>query len=116
MNSAVICELHPNGETGRRAMQKAHARILASIRRALKALGARITEARRTQRAFEELNAMSDHELEDIGISRADIPAIVAGIYWGTRPAASNVTRLDRPRKPQSPEAAAAPRKKPSNG
>lgn len=108
MNDAVICQLHSNGESGKRAMQRPHARISASIGRALKALGARITEARRAQRAFEELNAMSDHDLEDIGISRADIPAIIAGTYWDTRPSTSNVIPLDCPHKLKSAEAAAA--------
>ena len=44
-------------------------------------IGKRVAEARRMARAYDELAAMSDLELHDIGISRADIPAAVSGAY-----------------------------------
>lgn len=116
MKSAVVDELHSNRESGKQATQRSHAGIFASIGRALTALGSRVSEARRVQRTFEDLNAMSDRDLEDIGITRADIPAIVTGVYRDARPAASNVIPLDHSRKFQTPEAAAALPKKPSNG
>ena len=52
-----------------------------AIRRTGKAFGEGVAEARRTARAYDELAAMSDPELHDIGISRADIPAVVSGTY-----------------------------------
>src|SRR5690348_2931941 len=115
MKSAVIGELHASRGSGKQAAQWPQARIFASVGRALTALNSRVTEARRAQRTFEELNAMSDHDLEDIGISRANVPAIVAGVYRDARPATSNVITLDRPHKFQSPEAAEAPSKRSSN-
>lgn len=30
---------------------------------------------------YSELSALNDHELRDIGLSRADIPAVAAGVY-----------------------------------
>jgi uncharacterized protein YjiS (DUF1127 family) len=40
-----------------------------------------IAEARRVSRAYNELTALSDSELQDIGIMRTDIPAVVTGTY-----------------------------------
>ena len=56
-------------------------RTWSAIRRTGKAFGEGVAEARRTARAYDELAAMSDPELHDIGISRADIPAVVSGTY-----------------------------------
>lgn len=42
-------------------------------------LAASIVEARQMQRVYVELTAFSDKELRDIGLSRSDIPAAVAG-------------------------------------
>lgn len=38
-----------------------------------------ISEARKMQRAYAELSALSDKELRDIGMTRSDIPAAIAG-------------------------------------
>jgi len=56
-------------------------RAWSAIKRTGKAFGERVAEARRMARAYDELAAMSDPELHDIGISRADIPAVVSGTY-----------------------------------
>ena len=49
-----------------------------------------VVMARKMQRDYETLSGMSNHELEDIGISRSDIDAVVTGTYSGARPARSN--------------------------
>jgi uncharacterized protein YjiS (DUF1127 family) len=49
--------------------------------RTLKALAKGVAEARRMVRAHNELAAMSDPELRDIGINRSDISAVVSGRY-----------------------------------
>jgi uncharacterized protein YjiS (DUF1127 family) len=51
------------------------------VARAWRAVSARIAAAREAARVSRELGALSDRELADIGIMRADIPAIAAGIY-----------------------------------
>lgn len=58
-----------------------HAR--STIRRTLKAYAEGIAEARRLARLYDELAAMTDTELHDIGISRADIPALISSTYRG---------------------------------
>jgi uncharacterized protein YjiS (DUF1127 family) len=40
-----------------------------------------IAEARRMSRAYDELTAMSNSELQDMGIRRTDIPSVVTGTY-----------------------------------
>jgi uncharacterized protein YjiS (DUF1127 family) len=47
----------------------------------LKALAEGAATARRAARVYEQLTAMSDPELHDIGIHRSDIPAVVSGTY-----------------------------------
>ncbi len=59
--------------------------VWSAIRRTGKAFSDRIAQARRRARAYDQLAAMSDPELHDIGISRADIPAVVWGTYRSTR-------------------------------
>ncbi|ESR22778.1 RSP_7527 family protein [Lutibaculum baratangense] len=46
-------------------------------------------DARRMDATYRELSLMTDRELRDMGITRADIPAVVAGTY--TRPAVEPV-------------------------
>ncbi len=53
----------------------------ASMQIVLRALPDWLAEARQMQQAFETMSAMSDRELEDIGITRSYIPAIVARTY-----------------------------------
>jgi hypothetical protein len=50
------------------------------------AFAERVAEARRIARACEELATMSEPELNDIGINRADIPALVFGTYRTPHP------------------------------
>lgn len=114
MDNAVISEFHPKGPDCKPEMLCLHERILAVIHRTLRAVGERVAEARHARQIFDELNAMSDHELEDIGIVRADIPAFVAGTYRGVRSAASNVIPLDCRCRMRSSDAAGASPKKPS--
>lgn len=73
-----------------------HARALASTGRALRRLGHRMAECRRKRRGYQELAAMSDLELEDLGISRSDIDAIFAGIYERAKTNSPNVIALDQ--------------------
>lgn len=40
-----------------------------------------IEQARRARTTYNELNALTDAELRDIGISRSDIYAIAKGVY-----------------------------------
>ncbi len=47
----------------------------------LKGLAEGVAEIRRVSRLYDELTAMSDPELHDIGINRADIPAVISGTY-----------------------------------
>lgn len=52
-----------------------------AISRALHACAKRVSKTRRLVREYDELTAMTDLELEDIGISRTDILAVVSGTY-----------------------------------
>lgn len=47
----------------------------------LRAIATAFAEARRQRAVYEELSRLSDRELRDIGLNRADIPAVVAGTY-----------------------------------
>ena len=49
--------------------------------RALSAFAEGIVDARRISRLYDELAAMSDPELQDIGINRADIPTVIFGTH-----------------------------------
>lgn len=40
-----------------------------------------LAERRQRQRAYEELAALDDRALADIGIHRSEIPALVAGVH-----------------------------------
>ena len=65
-------------------------RILKAIGHALKAFVDGTSKAHKMHRDYETLSAMSNLELEDIGISRSDIHAVVTGTYCGARPTRSN--------------------------
>lgn len=58
-----------------------HAGALARAGRALRRLRHRMAECCRNRRGYQELAAMSDLELEDIGVSQTDIDVIFAGRY-----------------------------------
>ena len=64
--------------------------ILKAIWHTPKAFVDRIVNAHKTHREYETLSAMSNLELEDMGISRSDIHAVVTGTYCGARPTRSN--------------------------
>lgn len=72
-----------------------HTGVFASVGRALRRLGHQVAECHRQRRAHEELAAMTDYELEDIGISRSEIDAIFAGKYQRAKPETSNVVVLE---------------------
>ena len=114
MRNAVISEFRSKDQSCQPEKRLLHERVFGAICRALKAVGDRAAEARHVQQIFDELNAMNDHELEDIGLIRSDIPAVVAGTYRGMRPAASNVITLDRRCRTRPSDATAALPKKPS--
>ncbi len=95
MNKAPIVEARSDRSARKPAMQSPHVGILAFVGRALKIFSDRVGRARRMHREYEALLAMSDRELNDIGITRADIPAVVARTYCGARPVVSNVITLD---------------------
>ena len=65
-------------------------RILKAIGHALKAFVDGAFKTHKMQRDYETLSAMSDLELQDIGISRSDIHAVVTGTYCGARAAQFN--------------------------
>jgi len=74
-----------------------------AIRRTLRTFTESFAEARRVARAYDELGAMSDPELHDIGINRADIPAVVSGRYRGIANAiAGSASNGRRARSPSS--------------
>jgi uncharacterized protein YjiS (DUF1127 family) len=53
--------------------------MFGSIQHALRQLGASISEWRERERALNELSALDDRTLADIGLRRTDIPFIVKG-------------------------------------
>lgn len=55
--------------------------LLVTVREALKALADKFAHGQQLHCDFLHLSAMSDPELQDIGISRSDISAVLAGTY-----------------------------------
>jgi uncharacterized protein YjiS (DUF1127 family) len=55
--------------------------LLTTVLEVLQAFANRIVHGRQLYRDYLHLSAMSDPELQDIGISRSDILAVVAGTY-----------------------------------
>ncbi len=89
MSKMICIDAFRERSSYRSATQRPQSKIVALIRHALRALPNWLAEARQMQQAFETMIAMSDRELEDIGITRSDIPAVVARTYRrdaGTRP------------------------------
>lgn len=83
-------------EPHRIALRRAHearaeaaSRILAFVVRSAvgtgRSLAARIVQARRRHAAIRELQALDDHLLKDIGISRSQVPYVVEQQLAGTR-------------------------------
>lgn len=82
----------------RREQAAAFARVLKGIGRAIRRLAATLGAPYRVwhdyQETCRELSALDDRALADLGIARADIPRLAAGIY----PAAGNgIDRFIRP-------------------
>lgn len=73
-------------------------KVISVIGRALKIFVDGNVEARRRHQAYEELAGVSKPELNDIGISRTNIRAVVAGVYPIERFAVSNVISVERRR------------------
>ena len=55
--------------------------FLSTTLAALRAFADKLTHRHGSYRDYVHLSAMSDPELQDIGISRSDISAVVAGTY-----------------------------------
>jgi uncharacterized protein (DUF2249 family)/uncharacterized protein YjiS (DUF1127 family) len=72
------------------------------LARTLNAIVEGAREANRMRRMYDELAAMSDVELQDIGMTRSDIGAVLTGTYRPQQPAASNVFSIDRRDRPHS--------------
>ncbi|HET6629793.1 MAG TPA: DUF1127 domain-containing protein [Woeseiaceae bacterium] len=91
MNKTLSSRDHRALAIGRSASfgrQQHRSRIARAVARATKAVGGSIksfsggiVEGFRMSRLYEQLVDMSDRELAQIGISRADIPAVVAGTH-----------------------------------
>ncbi|GAA4336203.1 hypothetical protein GCM10023165_13240 [Variovorax defluvii] len=54
------------------------ATILALLRRAVAALGARAQARRHARQQASQLGGMSEHELLDLGIGRSEVPAVLS--------------------------------------
>ena len=86
----------------RREIYEVARRTCNAIARALDTVIKGARDARRMHRAYEELSALSDVELQDIGMSRSDIRAAVTGTFLPAAPA-SNVLSIDRRTRPHPP-------------
>lgn len=64
----------------RRIRAEAIADLIVAGWTALKGIVGRVKAYLATQRAMDELNALDDQMLRDIGLSRSEIPAAVAGL------------------------------------
>lgn len=73
----------------RRIRAEAIANLIVAAWNAVKTIGARVQAYLAEQRAVSELNALDDQMLRDIGLSRSQIPAAVAGLI--ERPVAQPV-------------------------
>ena len=54
-------------------------------------------ERRRRRRAYDELTALDDRSLADIGIHRSQIPAMVEAMYQDSHPRPVNTQALGSP-------------------
>lgn len=88
---------------GQRRQSIAHSAWRA-LSRMMKACAEGIAEARRMSRAYNELTALSDSELQDIGISRSDIPSVVTGTYRNIPHFICDSVARDQREKSPSPE------------
>lgn len=89
------------------------AAVARSVKAGFKGLGRLEGRARRWHRkreAIRELNALSDHVLKDIGLSRAEIRSVVEGLLDGRRPVRTTARTFDGGREAGGPSAAVAGR------
>ncbi len=109
MNGTILIKnrhgraLHQSIPTTGRQYPATFRRGWRTVARALNAVVKGIAEARRIARAYDELAAMSDPELCDIGINRSDIPAVVSGTYRRALPPISNPASSSRRERSPSP-------------
>ena len=73
MSKMSSIEIHPSHQIG--------GGLLNTVLEALQAFANRMAYARQLYRDYLHLSAMSEPELQDIGISRSDISAVLAGTY-----------------------------------
>jgi uncharacterized protein (DUF2249 family)/uncharacterized protein YjiS (DUF1127 family) len=77
-------------------------RSWSALVRTLNAIAEGVNNANRMRRMYDELSAMSDVELQDMGMTRSDIGAVVTRTYRLRQSAASNVFSFDRRDRPHS--------------
>ncbi len=91
MSSSVLIEDRPGHAPHRLIPASSHShsailiRFWQAINGTLKTFAEGAAAARRAARAYDQLTAMSEPELHDIGLHRSDIPAVVSGTYRETR-------------------------------
>lgn len=86
-------EIHPSHQIG--------GGLLNTVLEALQAFANRMAHARQLYRDYLHLSAMSEPELQDIGISRSDILAVVGGTYRrAERPLVTPRKRMPESRSP----------------
>jgi len=83
-------------------IKRAFHRTCGAFAQALNRLALNANDARHMHRAFEELSALSDIELQEVGMMRSDIRAVVTNTYL---PAARpfNVLPINQRDRPHSP-------------
>lgn len=64
-------------------------RGLAAVASVFATIARSFADAREAQQLYQKLSSLSERELNDIGLTRDDIPAVVAGTFRGRDEAAS---------------------------
>lgn len=75
--------------------------VTVAAKRAIAAIAAPINEWRRQLRTREELMALDDRTLADIGLARRDIPRLAAGLWtpenWKANAKQASATNVNKP-------------------
>ena len=101
MSKMSSIEIHPSHQIG--------GGLLNTVLEALQAFANRMAYARQLYRDYLHLSAMSEPELQDIGISRSDILAVVGGTYRRAEcPLVTPRKRMPESRSPFRPTTAIA--------